>query len=1524
MRLFTKLFILSALAFLLPLGARALTAPAALWLNGDTDIPGGGSWWTYGDGDDESKKSHPYAFEKTGDGIFVAKNVTLKGSDGEASFKLYAQKGWGTEYGCTSGDRFGSEADISDANNSAAFKVASGIYNITANFNTGKVRVEKLSHLQAPAELYLDGNLTVGDWIGSHPVRFEKNGDVFTAKNVSFSNGNDQTCYFGLYDLSEWGASQYYSRNSGVTLSDGTDGILDYATSEAANNKSFRVTKGTYNITVNFADASVKVERTAAPALDIPAELYLNGTMYGANSWGLHNSTHPVRFEKNGNVFTAKNVRFDNGDSRSQFALYNTSGWSDSKYFNASKTELDASNPAEIGYGTRGNNFSIENGTYDITVDFSNRTISVRKSDHYTAPERLFLNGQIAGRGAWSLNDGVHPVEFVRNGNVFTATNVPLDNADGTEADFSLYADSGFADDAMRCFPTDGALLSAGSPKNFCFGGNNYSWRNFRVKNGIYNITVDFAAGTLLLEAAGAFTAHDATFTMSFWEGPINDALRGSNEQASNIPFEYYETRKADGHRRGVYRIFVADNIAANRFVSQMYLGGRFAVRKYSIDGGHVKVETKQNTDGYKTYFFDAHQTDVLVPVTDSFWCNNSRMEANLTVKAIYLRVDYDEFFENSSSDRGDADFLHVMLSSNGLIDTHLEEQRPLNSDSYSITLSDGSVYDALKRTRTGRIEVPFVRHNSAKEGYVIKLGRYITTEEAEKFTFMVNDRPVDVKFDVNATSTSVEAAQGSEGTIAAGLRFNQIILMVSGDRFDRYALWLADDSGARPENYDIYADNLPMMKVWGGDSSWKGLYDSSLTPSYSEGTVKYFAFQPVKSQNDKYTNLYYLDLGEGVKVRKADLSSPTTVDQFNIVDQDGFDISNPFQGSQFIYPGAWWCANPNLMVEGSEGREFQGHRFKAVPELPSRVDLAFNLPDDGGDETTIYGITLFKIIGRVYDIYAQQVRERNLYYLYAHTSRPDAGALTREKCEKTAPILLRIKNVERAASVEDYKAKIASHPDHPVFYATSEPELYKPVFSSLGFNDPHFSDSNRNCVLRLTDIVSSENDDINYEFAPSGMVLYPGNPEPFEFVDVTGTQRWSAPGTDDRLRVNKWSNYYAGDFDLDHLLNVYNPQRQYYKMVLGTNPDNVRYQVMSTDMSLMSRPRFDYSPAGENHDEADRFIYPVSDLSAVMLWRKDSKIRLTLSTGDGDDKVTICENIIDYGESGVPADQQLPDSEGFFAEGEAPFEVNIGSFVAHPATEVKALVEYIDDEGKTIDHSDGSATTADLPAPAMESLSAEPVSYEYRKEIDGWDFTSDLSWSTDHGSDFPAHITVYNYDLTNQDDKDSFVPAELNESHNALVDSYTGNGAAALTMQNGPDFRNSTEEAEGKILATIGYRAKATYHYALPDGTAMLAFDATPAGSKRRAAGETNRYNTIADGFVDTPVSSAENLSDMPLAKAVFGITNEVLAIETPDADADAPAEYFTLQGIRISGTPEPGSIVIERRGTRVTKTHF
>lgn len=290
----------------------------------------------------------------------------------------------------------------------------------------------------------------------------------------------------------------------------------------------------------------------AAMAMTAPDALWLSGSLYGAGNWELPNSIHPVRLTKDGDRFTARNVRFDNGSNDCQFALYDTSGWADNKYYNPNDVKLTDGTPVRMAYGS-GKNFFLQAGTYDITVDFAAETVSVKKLDHYSAPDRLFLNGQIAGRDAWSLENDVHPIEFVRNGDVFTATNVPLDGGpDAAVADFSLYTDPRWNDSAFRCYPTDDSEATAGSPKSFWVGN---SGRNFKAKNGIYNITVDFAAGTLSLEEAGPFTAHDATFTMSFWEGPINDALRGSNQQASNIPFEYYETREADGHRRGVYRI---------------------------------------------------------------------------------------------------------------------------------------------------------------------------------------------------------------------------------------------------------------------------------------------------------------------------------------------------------------------------------------------------------------------------------------------------------------------------------------------------------------------------------------------------------------------------------------------------------------------------------------------------------------------------------------------------------------------------------------------------------------------------------------------------------------------------------------------------------------------------------------------------------------------------------------------------------------------------------------------------------
>lgn len=126
----------------------------------------------------------------------------------------------------------------------------------------------------------------------------------------------------------------------------------------------------------------------AAMAMPAPDALWLNGSMYGAGNWGLHNNTHPVRLTKDGDRFTARNVRFDNGSEICQFALYATSGWSDSKYYNLNDVELTDGSSVSIGYGTGDKlaNFFLQAGTYDITVDFAAETVSVKKLDHYSAP----------------------------------------------------------------------------------------------------------------------------------------------------------------------------------------------------------------------------------------------------------------------------------------------------------------------------------------------------------------------------------------------------------------------------------------------------------------------------------------------------------------------------------------------------------------------------------------------------------------------------------------------------------------------------------------------------------------------------------------------------------------------------------------------------------------------------------------------------------------------------------------------------------------------------------------------------------------------------------------------------------------------------------------------------------------------------------------------------------------------------------------------------------------------------------
>ena len=101
--------------------------------------------------------------------------------------------------------------------------------------------------------------------------------------------------------------------------------------------------------------------------------------------------------------------------------------------------------------------------------------------------------------------------------------------------------------------------------------------------------------------------------------------------------------------------------------------------------------------------------------------------------------------------------------------------------------------------------------------------------------------------------------------------------------------------------------------------------------------------------------------------------------------------------------------------------------------------------------------------------------------------------------------------------------------------------------------------------------------------------------------------------------------------------------------------------------------------------------------------------------------------------------------------------------------------------------------------------------------------------------------------------------------------------------------------------------------HFASTNGTAIT-------GTIAKKEGEENLY------VVNIPSWSLYNMAD---GKAMVEYKDTYLTVplgdssgvETPVADAtEAPAEYFTLQGVRVSGTPAPG-IYIRRSGSVVSK---
>lgn len=1270
-------------------------------------------------------------------------------------------------------------------------------------------------------------------------------------------------------------------------------------------------------------------QTTEEPDASSYEALYLLGDIANV---GWSSPDNALQSEKNGGVYTFHNVLFlKENETTANFQILTARDWVAARYLPGTPEEQDIILSAENNFSgvtkyvnpTDGDkSYGIANGIYNIIVNLNDHTVSATPVS-VPAPERLYLTSDGFANQWWNSE----ALEGVKEGNVFTFTNVVLnkkeDGKDFSEITAALQFKLNDSESWDWLFCPNGDNTELLTANELTLGGewlyDGLNRPTFKVPNGCYDFVVDLDNNTVKA------TPHDydnttVDFEMSFWEGEVFHALEDAGKATGNVKFSYLQEGAVNS--RKIYEIKVADNIGAISYASQCWLGGKFMYEKITYDADK-KTFTRNVFEkdwGDAKYYFDAHSTDVLVPVTTEFWGDNSRMEVGMTVKSIYLVYDPTLGYGEDGSTP-----FYITLSSTGRPVLGAAMQRPFNSDIYSLRLTDGTLHDALRGTRSGAIEIPFARHHTADGGYSISLGKYITTAEAESFEFAVNGITYTAGgFNLSTVDNLTDAGSG-KNSIAPGLRFNKIILMVSDNpedsynegKYNKYQLFLANEESKRPDGYEKYQPRNPLLKVWNNnDAEWKSLYDlesyttadgSETKQPVKDGSVKYFEFEPTYGGQGHKTNLYYLDLGEnGVEISRAGLDGKFC--QFNIVANDGYDISTPYQGSQYIYPGTWWCANPNLL-DPTGPREYKGKHFKAVPETASRVDLSWNLPE-GTDKIKIYGITLFKVMGSGYDVYADAVRERPLYYIYAHTTRPE-GASADAKCEKTSPILLEVTNPQFATDETDFENRYKES-SSPLIYSENALNKYEaPQGTNNAFTE---NDGTIRYMLTATNTLLTTNDDRNYLLTDGQLLFTPGSTDAISYVDVNGSQRWSAAGSGDRLRPNTWSNYYSG-LRNDGNIEVLRPHVAYFKMVLASNPDQVRYQLMSYDMSMTPDNSLVYSNQNEDsHNPDENLIYPVTDLEGIFIWRPDNKIRVTLTFTDAEGKTVGTREV--WIDSTPDESQKLPDQgEGFFEEGEFSFRADLGEYFTNPEWSVKATAEYF---GKDADSANPGSPTY----PATESLSYSTGSFDTPtvKDLealnprlgdrDKGEYYSNLSWVNEESETnpgLPREYEIHMYDTTGTDSNS--VP-ENTEG----VSRNHDNGKAAATNGNDVEYSHGDERIQDATKVdnngndvTIGYRVGALYHYALPaEPTEYLA--------------ETANFANAPENFTAVTKASHENVNDRPFAEARFN-NETTTGIDAVEAGNDAEVEIFTLSGVKVSGAPAPG-IYIVRRGSEVNKT--
>ena len=280
--------------------------------------------------------------------------------------------------------------------------------------NGGGTGGEIIGGTSAPARLYMLGNLSTGAWLTDSGVTLSKNGDIFSAKNVSVTKAADSEYGYISFVTSlgaDWdavnSADRYGASTKDEVLAAGKSArLVRFAAGvDASAANSWAVAPGTYDFTVNFSNMTVTATAagegggdTPTPSVDMPERLYILGHL-DKGAWLTDTGVEMVR---EGNTFVADNVSFEAAPESTvgYFAFVSSLGadWdavNSHDRFGASVSDA----PVTVGTPTDMRAFragvdassayswAIAPGTYAVTADFATMKVTVKKWSGVTDAE---------------------------------------------------------------------------------------------------------------------------------------------------------------------------------------------------------------------------------------------------------------------------------------------------------------------------------------------------------------------------------------------------------------------------------------------------------------------------------------------------------------------------------------------------------------------------------------------------------------------------------------------------------------------------------------------------------------------------------------------------------------------------------------------------------------------------------------------------------------------------------------------------------------------------------------------------------------------------------------------------------------------------------------------------------------------------------------------------------------------------------------------------------------------------------